>query len=56
MEPNEKFELIQKLLREVNELRLTVEAQPPINEMAFVFLTGHASGLDDVMNLLRKEL
>jgi len=60
MEPSEKFDLIQKLLREVNELQLTVEMQieeqPPINEMAFVFLTGHRAGIDDVMNILRKEL
>jgi len=60
MEPTEKFELIQKLLREVNDLQLTVEAQigeqPLINEMAFVFLTGHKAGIDDVMNILRKEL
>ena len=60
MEPNEKFDLIQKLLREVNELQLTVEAQigeqPPINEMAFVFLTGYRAGIEDVMNVLRKEL
>jgi len=60
MEPSEKFDLIQKLLKEVNELQLTVEMQigeqPSINEMAFVFLTGHKAGIDDVMNLLRKEL
>jgi len=60
MEPTEKFDLIQKLLREVNELQLTIETQigeqPAINEMAFVFLTGHKAGIDDVMNILRKEL
>ena len=60
MEQSEKFELIQKLLREVNELQLTIETQigeqPTINEMAFVFLTGHKAGIDDVMNILRKEL
>ena len=60
MEASEKFELIQKLLREVNDLQLTVETQigeqPSINEMAFVFLTGHKAGIEDVLNILRKEL
>ena len=56
MEPNEKFELIQKLLREVHDLQLTVESELPPNELAFVFLTGHRAGIEDVMNVLRKEL
>lgn len=60
MEANEKFDLIQKLLREVNELQVSIETeigeQPPINEMAFVFLTAHRAGIEDVMNILRKEL
>ncbi len=59
MEPNEnneplnKFELIQKPLRGVNELRLP---DMPINELAFVYKEGHEQGIDDVMNLLRREL
>ena len=51
--PIEKFELIQKLLRGVNELRLT---DTPMNELAFVYKEGHQQGIDDAMNLLRREL
>jgi hypothetical protein len=53
MEPNEKFELMQKLLREIDAIRIT---DTPINEMAFVYTTGYQSAIDDVMNILRKEL
>jgi len=59
MEPNEtnepldKFDLIQSLLRGVNELRLE---DTPMNELAFVYKEGHQQGIDDVMNLLRREL
>ena len=53
MEPSERFEFIQKLLREIDEIRLT---DTPMNEMAFVYTTGYHSAIDDVMNILRKEL
>jgi len=56
MEESEKFELIQTLLRNANELKLEMNTEPPANELAFVYLTGHAAGIDDVMNLLRREL
>lgn len=52
-EPLDKFELIQTLLRGVNELRLP---NTPMNELAFVYKEGHEQGIDDVMNLLRREL
>jgi hypothetical protein len=52
-EPLDKFELIQKLLRGANELRLP---DTPMNELAFVYKEGHQQGIDDVMNLLRREL
>jgi hypothetical protein len=51
--PIVKFEFIQKLLRGVNELRLP---DTPLNELAFVYKEGHQQGIDDVMNLLRREL
>lgn len=56
MQPNEKFELIQTLLRKASELKLEMNSESPANELAFVYLTGHAAGIDDVMNLLRREL
>jgi hypothetical protein len=56
MDESEKFELIQTLLRRANELKLEMNAEPPANELAFVYVTGHSAGIDDVMNLLRREL
>ena len=53
MEPNEKFELMQKLLREIDEKRII---DTPMNETAFVYCTAYHSAIDDVMNILRKEL
>ena len=56
MEESDKFELLQTLLRRANELKLQLNDEPPANELAFVYMTGHAAGIDDVMNLLRREL
>lgn len=56
MEESEKFQLLQTLLRQANELKLEMMSDPPPNELAFVYLTGHSAGIDDVMNLMRREL
>jgi len=56
MDESDKFELLQTLLRRANELKIEINAEPPPNELAFVYMTGHAAGIDDVMNLLRREL
>jgi hypothetical protein len=56
MDESDKFELLQTLLRRANELKLELNAEPPANELAFVYMTGHTAGIDDVMNLLRREL
>lgn len=53
MQSDERFELLQKLLREINELRIT---DTPINELAFIWKESNAQVLDDVMNLIRKEM
>jgi len=47
------FELLQKLLRGVNELRVI---DTPMNELAFVYKHGYDTALDDVLNLIRREL
>lgn len=47
------FELLQKLLRGVNELHVT---DTPMNELAFVYKHGYDTAIDDVMNLIRREL
>lgn len=47
------FELLQKLLREVHKLYVT---DTPMNELAFVYKHGYDTALDDVMNLIRREL
>lgn len=47
------FDLLQKLLRGVDELHMT---DTPLNELAFVYKHGYDTALDDVMNLIRREL
>lgn len=47
------FELLQKLLRKINELRVTDE---PMNELAFIYKAGFETAIDDVMNLIRREM
>lgn len=47
------FEFISKLLREIEELRIT---DTPENELAFIFKEGHEVALNQALNALRKEL
>lgn len=47
------FELLQKLLRKINELRVTDE---PMNELAFIYKHGFETAIEDVMNLIRREM
>lgn len=53
MESNERFDLLQKLLREINELHIE---DMPMNDLAFVFKEGHEQALENAMNVIRKEL
>lgn len=52
-EPISNFDLLQKLLRAVNELYIK---DTPMNELAFVYKHGYDTAIDDVMNLIRREL
>ena len=47
------FDLLQKLLRGVGELYMK---DSPLNELAFVYKHGYDTAIDDVMNLIRREL
>ena len=47
------FDLLQKLLRGVNALYMT---DTPMNELAFVYKHGYDTAINDVMNLIRREL
>ena len=51
--PISNFDLLQKLLRGVDELRVK---DTPMNELAFVYKHGYDTAIDDVMNLIRREL
>lgn len=53
MTDNNRFDYIQKLLRSVNELRVQ---DTPLNELAFCYKEGHEQAINDVKNLLRREL
>lgn len=47
------FDLLQKLLRGVSDLYMK---DSPLNELAFVYKHGYDTAIDDVMNLIRREL
>lgn len=47
------FELLQKLLRSITELHMS---DTPMNELAFVYKEGYGTAIDDVLNLIRREM
>ena len=53
MEQINKFDFLQELLRKVDGLQIE---DIPANELAFIYKEGHSSALNDVMNLIRREM
>jgi hypothetical protein len=52
-EPVSTFDLLQKVLRNINELRLT---DTPMNTLAMAYKEGYDTAIDDAMNIIRREL
>jgi hypothetical protein len=52
-EPELTFDILMRILRGIQELRLT---DTPMNELAFVYLEGYTEALDKVLNVVRREL
>jgi hypothetical protein len=52
-EPETTFDILMRILRGIEELRLK---DTPMNELAFVYLEGYTEALDKVMNVVRREL
>jgi len=52
-EPEKTFDILMRVLRGIEELRLK---DTPMNELAFVYLEGYTEALDKVMNVVRREL
>ncbi len=47
------FELLQKLLRGISELRIT---DTPFNNLAMIYKEGYETAIDDALNLIRREM
>jgi hypothetical protein len=47
------FEMLQKLIRAMEELRITDE---PMNDLAYVYKEAHDQALNDALNIVRREL
>ena len=52
-EPESTFDILMRVLRGIEELRLK---DTPMNELAFVYLEGYTEALDKVLNVVRREL
>ena len=52
-EPEKTFDILMRVLRGIEELRLT---DTPMNDLAFVYLEGHTEALELALNVVRKEL
>lgn len=52
-QPNNDFDLLQKLLRNINALRLT---DTPFNSLAMAYKEGYESAIEDALNVIRREL
>jgi hypothetical protein len=52
-EPESTFDILMRILRGIEELRLK---DTPMNELAFVYLEGYTEALDKVLNVVRREL
>jgi hypothetical protein len=52
-EPEKTFDILMRVLRGIEELRLK---DTPMNELAFVYLEGHTEALDKALNVVRREL
>ena len=52
-EPEKTFDILMRVLRGIEELRLK---DTPMNELAFVYLEGYTEALDKVLNVVRREL
>ena len=52
-EPEKTFDILMRVLRGIEELRLK---DTPMNELAFVYLEGYTEALDKVLNVIRREL
>jgi hypothetical protein len=52
-EPETTFDILMRILRGIQELRLT---DTPMNDLAYVYLEGYTEALDKVMNVIRREL
>jgi hypothetical protein len=52
-EPETTFDILMRVLRGIQELRLT---DTPMNDLAYVYLEGYTEALDKVMNVIRREL
>jgi hypothetical protein len=52
-EPESTFDILMRVLRGIEELRLE---DNPMNDLAFVFLEGYTEALDKALNVVRREL
>jgi hypothetical protein len=52
-EPEKTFDILMRVLRGIEELRLK---DTPMNDLAFVYLEGYTEALDKVLNVVRREL
>jgi len=52
-QPDSTFDLLQKLLRNINNLRLT---DVPMNTLAMAYKEGYDTAVDDSLNIIRREL
>ena len=52
-EPEKAFDILMRILRGIEELRLK---DTPMNELAFVYLEGYTEALDKALNIVRREL
>ena len=52
-EPEKAFDILMRILRGIEELRLK---DTPMNELAFVYLEGYTEALDKALNVVRREL
>jgi hypothetical protein len=52
-EPESTFDILMRVLRGIEELRLK---DTPMNELAFVYLEGYTEALDKALNVVRREL
>jgi hypothetical protein len=52
-EPEKTFDVLMRVLRGIEELRLK---DTPMNDLAYVYLEGYTEALDKVLNVVRREL